>query len=509
MSISAASRTLSSTSSTSWTQLLDPELRRRERARRRLLAFTQYTYPSYQASWHHALLAETLDRFASGLTPRLVCCIPPQHGKSELFSRRLPALLLGRDPDTRIIATAYGASLASDFNRDVQRILDDDAYRRLFPGTRLSGRNVRHVAGPLPLRNSEVFEILGRRGFYRSAGVGGPITGQPMDVGLIDDPLKNREEADSPTIRQSIWRWYTGAFLSRAHKDTRIAIVMTRWNLEDLVGLALKIAEEDPAADQWECLILPAVAEEVRCQGDPRQPGEALWPAKVPLSELLKRKAASITDWHSLYQQRPRAEGSVEWPDEHFNWPGFWFDEWPSNLNLKVMALDPSKGRESRAGDYQALILWGRTPDGTEWVEADLGKRPMTAARAPDGTALTEGMVEHAVERYIEFAPEGIGLETNTFQQLLVIPFRQEAARRGTEIRIYEIDNTINKNVRIRRLGEPLGQRKMRFRRTAGTRLLVEQLKQFAVADHDDGPDGLEMVRRTAIAIWNGRPRKR
>ena len=463
--------------------------------------------PGYQASWHHALLCRAADRWAAGQIQNLIVCMPPQHGKSEVVSRRLPAYLLGRDPDARIIACSYGSSLASDMNRDAQRIIDDQPYARLFPDTRLNDGNVRTLAGAAQ-RNSETFEVVGRAGFYRGAGVGGPITGKPMDFGIIDDPLKNREEADSPTVREAMWKWYTGAFLSRAHKGTRKLICHTRWHPDDLIGRLLRQQEEDPEADRWEVLRLPAVAEGELHADDPRRPGEALWPERHPIHLLAQKKAASLTDWFSLYQQNPRAEGAFEWPDEVFNWPGFWFDEWPENCAVKVLALDPSKGSESKSGDYQALVLFGRTPDGGEWVEADLGKRPMTAPRAPDGTALGEGMVETALEWYRRHRPEGLGLETNVFQQLLVIPFRTLAPQYHIDLRLYEIDNRINKAVRIRRLGESLARRRMRFRRTPGTRRLVEQLKAFPVGDHDDGPDALEMARRTAIEIWNGRQRK-
>lgn len=479
------------------------ELLRRRAARRSLLDFTLRTKPDYRPSWHHALLCRAIDRWISGEgRPNLIVCVPPQHGKSELVSRRLPGYLLGRDADARVIACSYGASLACAMNLDAQRVIDCGRYRSIFPGTTLGdGKGGAR-------RNSDLFEVAGRAGAYRSAGVGGPIVGLPMDWGIIDDPFKNREEADSPAVREAVWRWYTGAFLSRAHSLTRKLICHTRWHPDDLVGRLLKQAEDDPAADQWDVVVLPAVAEGTLHPEDPRRPGEALWPERFPLPLLMQRRAASLTDWAGIYQQRPRAVGSVEWPDELFDWPGFWFDDWPGNCALKVMSLDPSKGSDSKQGDYQAAIKWGRTPDGTEWVEADLAKRPVCAARTADDVAIGEGMCERVVELYKAFGPECLALETNTFQQLLTIPLHAEAKRQRIELRIVELDNRVNKNVRIRRLGGPLSARRMRFRRTPGTRLLVEQLKQFPTADHDDGPDGLEMARRTAIELWNGRQQK-
>ena len=148
-----------------------------ELARRHLLDFTTYTYPGYEVNWHHREICGYLDRFIAGEIKRLMIFAPPRSGKSELVSRRLPAFLLGRMPDATIIATSYGADLARRMNRDVQRIMDDDAYRRLFPDTKLWGKNVRSDAQGSWLRNSDMFEVVGHRGYYLGTGVGGSITG--------------------------------------------------------------------------------------------------------------------------------------------------------------------------------------------------------------------------------------------------------------------------------------------------------------------------------------------
>jgi hypothetical protein len=201
-----------------------------------------------------------------------------------------------------------------------------------------------------------------------------------------------------------------------------------------------------------------------------------------------------------------------EWPPSYFDWPGFWFEDWPplEELVVRSAALDPSKGADAKLGDYQALVLHGRDRFGMEYVEADLGIRPMTAPRTPDGTAVGEGMVEFAVERAVEFKPHGFGLETNQFQLLLKHPFLREAEARGYELPLYEINNHDPKLLRIRRLGVPLSQRKIRFRNTAGTRLLVGQLRSFPDPNfNDDGPDALEMARRLSIELYNEMPVKR
>lgn len=235
--------------------------------------------------------------------------MPPRHGKSELVSRRLPAYLLGRDPDAQVIACSYSDDLASRMNRDVQRIIDDEPYRGAFPDTSLFGRNIRTVADGSYLRNSTLFEVVGQKGSYRSAGVGGGITGMGFHYGIIDDPIKNDEEAASKLIRNKHWEWYTGTFYTRREKDASILITLTRWHEDDLAGRLLKLAKEDPTADQWIILNLPAIAEAPQQKHDNRPIGAALWTNKYGVKDLARtRVLLGSRKFSALYQQRPRAD---------------------------------------------------------------------------------------------------------------------------------------------------------------------------------------------------------
>jgi hypothetical protein len=195
-------------------------------ARLHLLDFTTYTYPAYEVNWHHQLICSLLDDFATKSDQRLMVFAQPRSGKSELVSRRLPAYILGRDPDAWIIAASYGAELARSMNRDVQRIMDGDEYRRLFPATQLWGKNVRSMADGSYLRNSDMFEVVGRRGFYLGVGVGGSLTGRGAKYMILDDPVKNRKEANSPTYRQAVWEWYTSTFYTRLAPGGNILLIL-------------------------------------------------------------------------------------------------------------------------------------------------------------------------------------------------------------------------------------------------------------------------------------------
>lgn len=274
--------------------------------------FVQYTKPDYQFNWHHDLLIDYLQDFAEGRIKKLMVFMPPQHGKSELTSRRLPAYLLGIKPKLKLIGCSYSASLAASFNRDVQRIIDSEEYHDIFPDTYLNSSNVRTAAQGSYLRNADMFETVGHRGFYKSVGVGGSLTGTPADIGIIDDPVKDAMEAESQTYRARVWDWFTQVFMTRLHNDSQIIITQTRWNLDDLSGRILKAMNND---NSWTVLSLPAICEGSVNANDPRDIGEALWEQKHSLKRLNDIKAANPRAFHALYQQDPKPfEGGLVYP---------------------------------------------------------------------------------------------------------------------------------------------------------------------------------------------------
>lgn len=468
---------------------------RQKRAREARTSFGAFAWhlrqPGYDFNWHHWLYFRKLDAFARGRIRRMIVQMPPGHGKSEGCSRLLPAWLFGQNPDARVMACSYTASLAREMNRDVQRIIDTERYRFVFPTLRLPERNIRTLAGAAR-RNADIFDIPGHRGVYLCAGVGGSITGRRFDVGIIDDPVKDREAADSPVQREAVWRWYTSTFSTRAAKGARILIACTRWHEDDLVGRLLAKAAESPTHEQWEVLSLPAISTDLRHPDDPRRPGAALWPWFQPLDALRRKESEDVRDFAALYQQDPRAGGDVEWPPSYFG-PGIWFDDWPRDLTCKISFLDPSKGKEAKHRDFSAIVSLGRSHDGTLWCEADLRRRN------------AEQIVEDCIEQQRVFAADKFGVESNVFQELLATQLATTSRARGIMVPVEPVVNTVNKQVRIRRLGPYLAKGAIRFRATPGTRLLVQQLKDFPLGMHDDGPDALEGCLRLMIAFWNGR----
>lgn len=324
-------------------------------ARTNFLDFITYTKPDYEVHWHHALMARELQDFFEGPCNRLMIFAPPRHGKSEIVSRRFPAWVFGKDPDIPIIATSYGDSLAARMNRDVQRIIDQPEYNMVFPKTRLEGGQVRTGIGGKYLRNSDIFEIVGHRGIYRSAGVGAGITGMGAQLAIIDDPIKNAADAKSKVMRESQWEWLTNVLMTRLEGRNKLLLTLTRWHEDDIAGRLIKLAENDKTADQWKILKLPAMLEE-KSYYDPREIGEALWPKKFPIERLMKIKASNMRTWTALFQQRPTAQTGNIIKREWFR---FYRGSGPKHFDKVIQTWDLAF-KAGKNNDFVVGQVWGK-----------------------------------------------------------------------------------------------------------------------------------------------------
>lgn len=315
--------------------------------------FWRLTKPDMVWGWFNDELAAALQQFyedvIAGLQPRLMIFAPPRHGKSEGASRRFPAWVLGKRPITHFIACSYAAMLASSMNRSVQRIMDEPLYHEIFPDTRLNTENVATLSGK-PLRNSDIFETVDFLGSYRSAGVGGGISGQGFDIGLIDDPIADAAEALSETVRNSRWEWYQTTFYTRRSPCSGIVLIMTRWNTDDLAGRLL--AEMASGGEQWKVVSFPAIAE----QDEPhRKKGEPLLPARFDLASLTTTKrAVGSYNWECMYQQRPGPRGGTIF--KRGSWQ-FW--RALPELEEVILSVDCSF-KDLTTSDYVAIQAWGR-----------------------------------------------------------------------------------------------------------------------------------------------------
>ena len=247
---------------------------------------------TYQIPKHINLLNEKLQDIAFGITKRLMVFLPPRHGKSMLVSHYFPAWYLGMFPDKRVILTAYEADFAATWGRRARDVLNE--YGNFVFGIEVNNKS----------SAANRWDIQENMGGMVTAGVGGPITGKGADILIIDDPVKNAEEANSQTYRDKTWEWYQSTAYTRLEPNGSIILIMTRWHEDDLAGRILHQIEHDKG-EHWEVINLPAIAEDHDILG--RIIGEPLWPRRYDLNELEQIKYTTGSYWWSaLYQQRPQ-----------------------------------------------------------------------------------------------------------------------------------------------------------------------------------------------------------
>jgi len=323
--------------------LLNDELMERQLARVSLIEFIKKFNPSYEAGWVHEDICRRLKKFLNameaGQSPRLMLFMPPRHGKSMIASHNFPAWALGQFPEYEIIAASYGSSLPNKFSRQVRAFLRDKKYKDLFPNTKLDPTN----------ENVEGWSTT-KGGGYIPAGVGGGITGKGAHIFIVDDPIKDAEEADSETIRQNIWDWWGSTAYTRLAPNAGVLVIQTRWHDDDLAGrMIMQMREEMREAgeikdmnresgmdeaevteryeqmlreiDQWEIIDYPAISthdEYLNRDGTVttkplddnskflRFADEALHPQRFDRTRLMKvKRTLQPRHWSALYQQNP------------------------------------------------------------------------------------------------------------------------------------------------------------------------------------------------------------
>ena len=298
-------------------------------------------FPSFRATPFHTRYYALLDAFAEGRIRRLMITLPPQHGKSLGSSVALPAWLLGKNPDLHIAIASYSASLAQKFNKRVQRLIDSPAYNALFPDTTIkaAGRTGSYQ------RTSELTEIVGHTGDLVAVGREGSLTGNPVDVFIIDDLYKDAMEANSPTVRDNCWDWYTSVVRTREHNASQELIVFTRWHKEDLIGRIMqkeRVVElkewsqlDTLSPSDWLHLNLEALKTTPATELDPRSVGEALWEERHSAELLREKQRLDALQFEAMYQGRPSDAAGLLYGD-----------------NFKTYTALPSPNEVVRKGNY-------------------------------------------------------------------------------------------------------------------------------------------------------------
>ena len=480
--------------------LVAPSPSERGVGERNLLSFTRHTLPAFAPAPFHLAYYEVLTRFAMGEIKKLMITMPPQHGKSEGATRRLPAFVLGQDPDKRIAIVSYNTIKARKFNRELQRIMDDDRYYELFPQTLLAGQASYQEQGRRSrnyARNSDECEIVGYQGSFKTIGVGGSLTGEPVDMLIMDDLYKDASSAWSPVIRQNVADWYDTVASTRLHNDSQQLLVFTRWHMEDLAG---RLLEQEGVYDPienpqgWLLVSFPAIQNRPPSEQDPRAEGEPLWPERHSLSKLLEIKGRSPTVFESLYQQNPQPSQGLMY--EEFTC----YTDLPSR-SYSVAYIDAADS----GADYLCALFYKEAEDGNYITDVLYTKDPMEVTE----TTLTYMLQQHQVER--------CHIESNNGGNLFVSNLQQRSWDTGNRLtRFNPFHQNQNKTARIfaasasvqKLIKMPLDWKK-RFPKFA--RDLTGYLRVGTNA-HDDAPDALtgtiecrQPPKRVSVAEMFGR----
>ena len=360
-------------------------LARRE-ARKSLVKFMQWTTPRWVPSKIHSEICEQLERVKRKEVDRLMLLCPPQHGKSEIVSKRFPAYMLGEDPTLDIISASASGDLATEFGGAVRDVVKSPEYKLLFPNSELSEST-----------QGKGRWITAEGGGYYATGIGGILFGRGAGLAIVDDPFSTWEDAQSVIAKNRVWAWYRGTLYNRVRPGGAIIIIQHRTGEDDLVGRLLE--EQKHGGDKWEVVRLPADLE------------NPPWPERYdkPALERIKANVSKMM-WDSLYMQDPT-------PDDGIFFKREWFNEYDSPpKGLKVygssdFAVSPSSGDFTEHGIFGVdasrnifvLDWWRGQKEADVWIDkmCDLIEK-----YADEGTPVScwlgeSGVIRRAIEPFM------------------------------------------------------------------------------------------------------------
>ena len=450
------------------------ELAKRELARRRLGRFVKYSFDDYRENWHHRIIFEKLEAVERGEIRKLMIFVPPRHGKSEISSINFPAWFFGRNPKKSIIASSYNTDLAVSFGRKARNIVDSAEYKLLFPGVSLAEDS--KAAGQWNISYKKDGEWTAG-GEYTAVGIGGGATGRGADIFIIDDPVKDKQEAESPVIQERNIGWYRSVASTRLTPGGAIVLIQTRWHDKDLAGQILE------TEDDWEIINLPAIAER---DEEFRKAGEALWPDQYSLAELeAKKKDLGTELFAALYQQTPISEESQVFTKSMFKKRTL--DEVMRLKTRCFVTVDPAPGKTEQA-DFIGVCI--------NFVDVEGFWNLMAYRIKFDAYELMKLFFKLNGEYHVE----KFGIEKGLYKDVLKPFLDREMITRNKFLTIEELDHEQkNKHLRIKGL-QPRYEAGGIFHIDGYTADLEEELLRFPKAAKDDVSDATAYQSKLAEA---------
>jgi len=442
----------------------------------RLISYAAYQWPGYRDAAHHRLIARHLEAVERGDIKRLMITMPPRHGKSMLASEFFPAWYLGRNPDHYVVTATYAQELADDFGRKVKNQIEDAAYSAIFPGVSLADDSKSakrfHIDGSL----GGYEHTTGQRGAFYAVGVGGPLTGRGAHLLLIDDPVKNREDAESEIIRKKTKDWYTSTAYTRLMPGGRIVIIQTRWHEDDLAGwLQTEHGHED-----WTVLNLPAISDD----------GKALWPEQYDLDALEQiKRALPPRDWSALYQQRPSPETGDYFKRE---WLHLVDSVPPMESMLRYGGSDYAV--TANGGDYTVHGVIGLDSEGNPWL-IDLWRQQ----------ASSDVWVDAFCDLVRKWKPIGWAEETGQIKSGVGPFLLKRMMEKEAYVAREQFATRGDKAVRAQSFRGLIATRGLRIHRDAPFLSdLISEMMSFPVGVHDDQVDALGLIGQLIDKMSNG-----
>lgn len=439
--------------------------------------------PAYKLEWFHEVIANKLEdgyrRLRNGENVRYMIFMPPRHGKSDQATQKFPSWVLGKDPEMQFIISSYSDELATDFGQNTRAIMQSPEYSVMFP-TRL--RADAKAKGKW---------LTGKKGGYTAVGVGGALTGRGFKIGIVDDPFKNREEADSPVIRESRHKWYQSTFYTRQEGNSMIIFILTRWHDDDLAGRVLKDANDAKKRgepyDDWEIIEFKALATEDDAH---RKTGEALWEDKFGVDKLkTMRSAMGPYEFSALYQQTPVDEENRKFKQAWNQYRAY--EEVSQKETYNVMTIDPRGRDDIKEGkDFIGVTV--------NFIDTDNNWNILSSRQKLSAT----GLIDLMFTNWQRYRLHKICIEDNQFTQGLKKSIEDEMKLRGVYMYIeYLKHGGTQKELRIEAL-VPRYERGAIYHLTIGgvnqCEDLEEELALFPKATNDDASDSLAYQSQAA-----------